>query len=86
MPYLCNLRAQLLCAQLLCAQLLCAQLLCAQLLLAAVTILFAKDVLVKKSCEFQTEEVCKWLKKEGVDTTGVADISGKVQLFVRRSS
>ena len=53
---------------------------------AAVTILFAKDVLVKKSCEFQTEEVCKWLEKEGVDTTGVAGIRGKVQLFMRRSS
>ena len=71
MPYLCNLHAQLLCTQ---------------LLLAAVTILFAKDVLVKNLANFTTEEVCKWLEKEGVDTTGIGDIRGKVQLFMRCSS
>ena len=52
---------------------------------AAITILFAKDVSVKNLANFTTEEVCKWLEK-GVDTTGVGDIRGKVQLFMRRSS
>ena len=41
--------------------------------------------LSKDLANFTTEEVCKWLEKEGVDTTGVADIRGKVQLFMRRS-
>ena len=58
---------------------------CTAVMHAAITILFAKDVSVKNLANFTTEEVCKWLEK-GVDTTGVGDIRGKVQLFMRRSS
>ena len=34
--------------------------------------------LPKNLANFTPEEVCKWLEKEGVDTTAVADIRGKV--------
>ena len=37
-----------------------------------------KMSLSKNLANFTTEEVCKWLEKEGVDTTTVADIRGKV--------
>ena len=37
--------------------------------------------LSKNLANFTTEEVCKWLEKEGVDTTAVADIRGKVVIY-----
>ena len=53
-----------------------------ELAAAAILGLPKMSLALSKNLEnFTTEEVCKWLEKEGVDTTAVADIRGKVVIY-----